>query len=180
NAIFSSDSCVEADINTEPSDKSHSSIQDGVPSNIDKIREDKFNMGANPNNTAKAGKSIPDTSNSNMTTQSSDADNIEKSEVSGLDSDSKAIEEINFKNKDSKKTNNRKAESNPATINDDTDIDPENILSDSNTSTNQDNNSNTKVPKLDPSDKNDNANVESTFRRVADFNHIGTSSLNDK
>ncbi|KAF0987489.1 hypothetical protein HZS_4242 [Henneguya salminicola] len=93
NAIFSSKSCVDVNINTDSDKEDFSNIpEDASPNidigsnaaakdNIDENGEDNIGEGTTRINSDDVSKSIPVTSTTNMITQSNDADNMEQVNV---------------------------------------------------------------------------------------------------
>ncbi|KAF0987476.1 hypothetical protein HZS_3564, partial [Henneguya salminicola] len=169
NAILSSKSCAEAKINADSDKKDFSNITEDATSNIDidsntaeidnfnEKSEDKINDKTNLNTSEHASKKISDVSPKNMTTDSSNVDNIKKNGDSGGDSKTSASEYTKSKTSDGKNPINRTAESEPQ---------------DSNIILNSDNNSNPKVTQLDPPDQNDQADDQSTVAKITQLNII--------
>ncbi|KAF0989497.1 hypothetical protein HZS_1354 [Henneguya salminicola] len=184
NAILSSKSCVEAPINTDSDKIDFSNIHENTTSNIDtdsnvaendnvnESRKENINYGTNLIDMGEASYSITNSSATVMTTQSNNAANIEKNDDSGTDSskDAKSI------NSDSKNPITLTAEFEKIFSNENGSVNSQTIISNSNIIQNSDNNSNLKIDEDDHSDRNDNADFESTVSKIAEFHHKSTSS----
>ncbi|KAF0987473.1 hypothetical protein HZS_1018, partial [Henneguya salminicola] len=196
NAISSSKSCADAPSNTDSDKINFSNSTEGATSNIDtdsnvaendnknKSREENINYGANLNEMGEASNSIPNSSATVMATKSNNAANIEKNDDSGTDTTADSSEDAKSINSESKNPITPSAEFEQIFSNENGSVNSETIISNTNIFQNFDNNSNPKVEEHDHSDRNDNADVESTVAKITQLNiihksiHHGKASFN--